>query len=56
MPRAIQEAEKVLLKDAAVIPLFLNRHVISYNKKVKNFHVLDTGNIPVTTGWGRTYG
>ena len=50
--RLYMEAEKVLLKDAAVIPLFLNRHVISYNKKVKNFHVIDTGNIPVTTGWG----
>lgn len=46
------EAEIILLKDAAVIPFFLNRHVVAYNKKVKGFEVKDTGNLCITTGWG----
>jgi ABC-type transport system substrate-binding protein len=49
------EAEKLLLKDAATIPLFPNRHVIAYNKKVKGVHIVDTLNICVTTSWANIW-
>jgi peptide/nickel transport system substrate-binding protein len=50
-----QEAEKLLLKDAATIPLFPNRHVTAYNKKVKDFHKVDSGNIVVTSSWANVW-
>ncbi|MBW1997633.1 MAG: ABC transporter substrate-binding protein [Deltaproteobacteria bacterium] len=45
--RAYQEAEKILLKDVAAIPLSGYRMVIGYNKKVKGFKINDTLNIYV---------
>ncbi|MFC1534618.1 ABC transporter substrate-binding protein [Thermodesulfobacteriota bacterium] len=50
-----QEAEKILLKDVAAIPLFPNRHVIAYNKKVKGVHIVDSLNICVTTSWANIW-
>jgi ABC-type transport system substrate-binding protein len=50
-----QEAEKILLKDVATIPLFPNRHVIAYNKKVKDVRIHDTLNICVTTSWANMW-
>jgi peptide/nickel transport system substrate-binding protein len=50
-----REAEKVLLKDVAVIPLFPNRHVNAYNKRVKGFKPIDSGNLSVTTSWANVW-
>ena len=50
-----QEAEKILLKDIAAIPLFPNRHVIAYNKKVKDVQIVDSLNICVTTTWANMW-
>ena len=50
-----QDAEKILLKDIATIPLFPNRHVTAYNKKVVGVHIVDSGNIPVTTSWANIW-
>jgi ABC-type transport system substrate-binding protein len=50
-----QEAEKVLLKDVAAIPLFPNRHIIAYNKKVKGVRIVDTLNICVASGWANIW-
>lgn len=49
------EAEKILLEDAATIPLFPNRHVIAYNKKVKDVAIIGTLNICVTTSWANIW-
>lgn len=53
--KSYQEAEMVLLKDVASIPLFPNRHVTAYNKKVKGFRAVDSGNIVVTSGWANIW-
>ncbi|MBW2031106.1 MAG: ABC transporter substrate-binding protein [Deltaproteobacteria bacterium] len=45
------EAEKVLIRDAAAIPLFIFRMLIAYNKSVKGLVATDTGNIYVTNTW-----
>ena len=50
-----QEAEKILIKDVAAIPLFPNRHVIAYNTKVKGVHIVDSLNICVTTSWANIW-
>ncbi|MBW2029461.1 MAG: ABC transporter substrate-binding protein [Deltaproteobacteria bacterium] len=48
---AYHEAEKVLLKDVACIPLTGYRTIIGYNKKVKGFKLTNTGCIYVTNTW-----
>ena len=53
--KCYQEAEKILLKDVATIPLFPNRHVIAYNKKVKDVRIHDTLNICITTSWANMW-
>jgi ABC-type transport system substrate-binding protein len=50
-----QEAEKILLKDVAAIPLFPNRRVTAYNKNVKGFQITDTGHIFVTSSWSNVW-
>jgi peptide/nickel transport system substrate-binding protein len=50
-----REAEKILLQDVAAIPLFPNRHVIAYSKKVKDVQIVDTLNICVTTTWANIW-
>jgi ABC-type transport system substrate-binding protein len=50
--KAIQEAEKILLKDVACIPLLNTHSVRAWNKKVKGHVITDSGKINVTTGWG----
>ena len=45
------EAEKILLKDVAVVPWFPNRQVFGYNKKVKGLKFLDTAGVYVTNTW-----
>jgi len=50
--KATQEAEKVLLKDAATIPLFPVHYIYAWNKKVKGVKNTNVGPVHVTTGWG----
>jgi len=45
------EAEKILIEDAAAIPLFIFRMLIAYNKNVKGVMGTDSGNIYVTNTW-----
>jgi oligopeptide transport system substrate-binding protein len=45
------EAEKILIEDAAAIPLFIFRMLIAYNKNVKGVIGTDSGNIYVTNTW-----
>jgi ABC-type oligopeptide transport system substrate-binding subunit len=47
--KAYREAEKILLKDAASIPLWAYRNLYAWNKKVKGLGFNDSGNIYVTT-------
>jgi ABC-type transport system substrate-binding protein len=50
--RYYREAEKILIEDAAAIPLFMFRMLIAYNKNnVKGLKTTDTGNIYVTNSW-----
>ncbi|MBW2031655.1 MAG: hypothetical protein JRJ31_21590 [Deltaproteobacteria bacterium] len=53
--RYYQEAEKVLLRDVAAIPLFPFRMLIAYNKKVKGLKCNDTACIFVTTPWANVW-
>jgi ABC-type transport system substrate-binding protein len=53
--KAYQEAEKILLKDAASIPLWAYRNLYAWNKKVKGLGFNDSGNIYVTSTWANTW-
>lgn len=54
--KCYQEAEKILIKDAAVLPLFAYRMLIAYNnKKVKDLKATNTGNIYVTNTWANVW-
>jgi len=53
--KAYQEAEKILLKDAASIPLWAYRNLYAWNKKVKGMGFNDSGNIYVTSTWANTW-
>jgi peptide/nickel transport system substrate-binding protein len=46
-----QEAEKVLLKDAAAIPLWPQRYVYAWNKKLQGVRLTDVCQINVTNPW-----
>jgi len=50
-----QEAEKVLIKDAAAIPAFTMRLVFGWNKKVQNVKFTDTCAINVTNQWANMW-
>lgn len=49
--RYYQEAEKVLIRDSAAIPLFFFQLVIAWNKKVKGVVVHPQATIHVTNPW-----
>ncbi len=53
--KCFQEAEKVLLKDAVVIPLWPQRYVYAWNKKVQGVRCTDTLAINVTTPWANIW-
>lgn len=53
--KAYQEAELVLLKDVASIPLENFNQVHGVNKKVKNYTLTNTTNIYVTTTWNNVW-
>ncbi|MBW2030198.1 MAG: hypothetical protein JRJ03_12050 [Deltaproteobacteria bacterium] len=50
--KAVQEAEKVLVRDAATIPMFAVHFIYAWNKRVKGVRNTNVGTIHVTTGWG----
>ncbi len=49
--RCFHEAEKVLLKDVAAIPVWAMRYVYAWNKKVQGVRVNDVWAINVTNPW-----
>ena len=51
----IHDAEKVLLKDVASIPLSLMSGLIGYNKNVKGFVLNNTRSIYVTNSWANMW-
>jgi len=53
--RCYQEAEKVLLKDAAAIPLWPQRYVYAWNKKLQGVRVTDVCQINVTNTWANMW-
>jgi ABC-type transport system substrate-binding protein len=53
--KSFQEAEKVLLNDAAAIPAFPMRMVFGWNKKVQGVKFTDTLAINVTTPWANMW-
>ncbi len=53
--KCYHEAEKVLLKDAAVIPCFPMRMVFGWNKKLQGVHFTDTLAINVTNSWANMW-
>jgi oligopeptide transport system substrate-binding protein len=50
--RATHEAEKILVKDAITIPMFVVHNIYAWNKKLKGVQNTNVGTIQVTTGWG----
>ncbi len=50
--RATHEAEKILLRDAITIPMFVVHNIYAWNKKLKGVKNTNVGTIQVTTGWG----
>jgi peptide/nickel transport system substrate-binding protein len=54
--RCYQEAEKILLRDALLIPWYPTRNSIAYNKKVKGFETTCQGGLVVTRwDWANTW-
>jgi ABC-type transport system substrate-binding protein len=53
--KGFQEAEKILLKDAAVIPCFPMRMVFGWNKKLQGVQFTDTLAINVTNSWANMW-
>lgn len=53
--RYYQEAEKVILKDAACIPIFFWRMVIAWNKRLKGVVNHPNGSIYVTNAWANVW-
>jgi ABC-type transport system substrate-binding protein len=53
--RTFQEAEKVLLKDAAAIPMWPQRYVFAWNKKVQGVQITDVCSINVTNAWANMW-
>jgi peptide/nickel transport system substrate-binding protein len=53
--RFFQEAEKVLLKDAAAIPLWPQRYVFAWNKKLQGVKLTDVCSINVTNSWANMW-
>ena len=50
-----EEAEKILIKDAAAIPYFVFRMLIAHHNKVKGLKVTDKGNIYITNTWANVW-
>jgi peptide/nickel transport system substrate-binding protein len=53
--KCYQEAEKVLLKDVAGIPLYPTRALMAYNKKVKGVRANELASILVTRDWANMW-
>ncbi len=53
--KTFQEAEKILLKDLVVMPLFDVPYIFAYNKRVKDFPVHDSAHILLRTTWNNVW-